>query len=567
MKSSYIRRFFYIFSEIGFFIIVCSFHGEGFSIIRINRNTMRFFNTAGPVNCQDHYCLPPLTRFDLPEILTLLSQKKYFVLHAPRQSGKTSCLLALREYLNNSGEYRSLYINVETAQAARDDVENGIRSIIVEINKRMDQSPVFTGLGVVSADLWDNTNAYSVLNIVLSRLASIDNKPLVLLIDEIDALVGDTLISVLRQIRSGYDSRPVHFPSSIILCGVRDVRDYRIHSDKDKAIITGGSAFNIKAESLRLGNFTEEETGILLLEHTKETGQVFEEGALAAVWNLTRGQPWLVNALAYEVCFKIEEGRNRSNPISESLVIKAKERLIQRRETHLDQLVDKLQEERVRRVIEPILTGEMFEKNFRPDDISYLVDLGLIIQEQGGALAIANPIYQEIIPRELSYTAQSGMALKSVWYIGEDGRIRVNDLLLSFQQFFREHSESWTDIAQYKEAAPQLLLQAFLQRIINGGGQIIREYGLGRGRTDLFILWHLPDGTYQRFVIECKMVHGSREVTISKGLVQVTKYADRCGAEEVYLLIFDRDKNKSWDEKIFTETIEHQGRMVAVFGM
>ena len=108
---------------------------------------MRFYNTAGPVRCQDHYCLPPLTRFDLPEILTLLSQKKYFVLHAPRQSGKTSCLLALREYLNNSGEYRSLYINVETAQAARDDVENGVRSIIVEIKKRMEQSPVFTGLG------------------------------------------------------------------------------------------------------------------------------------------------------------------------------------------------------------------------------------------------------------------------------------------------------------------------------------------------------------------------------------------------------------------------------------
>jgi len=87
---------------------------------------MRFFNTAGPVNCQDHYCLPPLTRFDLPEVLTLISQKKYFVLHAPRQSGKTSCMLALREYLNNSGEYRSLYVNVEAAQAAREDVENGV---------------------------------------------------------------------------------------------------------------------------------------------------------------------------------------------------------------------------------------------------------------------------------------------------------------------------------------------------------------------------------------------------------------------------------------------------------
>jgi len=528
---------------------------------------MRFFNTAGPVNCQDHYCLPPLTRFDLTEILTLINQKKYFVLHAPRQSGKTSCLLALREYLNISGDYRSLYINVEAAQAAREDVENGVRSIIVEINKRISQSPVFTGSRVIIADIWANTNAYSALNMVLSRLASIDNKPLILLIDEIDALVGDTLISVLRQIRSGYDSCPVHFPSSIILCGVRDVRDYRIHSDKDKAIITGGSAFNIKAESLRLGNFTEEETRTLLREHTKETGQRFEDEALDAVWNLTRGQPWLVNALAYETCFKIDEGKNRSSPITGSLVMEAKERLIQRRETHLDQLVDKLQEERVRRVIEPILTGEMFEQNIKPDDISYLVDLGLITQERGGALAIANPIYQEIIPRELSYTAQSGMTLKSAWYIGEDGGIRVNDLLVSFQQFFREHSESWTDIAQYKEAAPQLLLQAFLQRILNGGGQITREYGLGLGRTDLFILWQLPDGRYQRFVIECKIVYGSREATIKKGLDQVTRYADRCGAEEVYLLIFDRDKKKSWDDKIFTDTIDHQGRKVMVFGM
>lgn len=133
--------------------------------------------------------------------------------------------------------------------------------------------------------------------------------PVVVLIDEIDALVGDTLISVLRQLRSGYTERPASFPSSIILCGVRDVRDYRIHSDKDKAIITGGSAFNVKAESLRLGNFTEEETRTLLLEHTKETGQIFEEEALSSVWNLTQGQPWLVNALAYEICFKIEEGR------------------------------------------------------------------------------------------------------------------------------------------------------------------------------------------------------------------------------------------------------------------
>jgi hypothetical protein len=87
------------------------------------------------------------------------------------------------------------------------------------------------------------------------------------------------------------------------------------------------------------------------------------------------------------------------------------------------------------------------------------------------------------------------------------------------------------------------------------------------GRTDLFILWHLPDGKLQRFVIECKIVYGSREATISKGFEQVTRYADRCGAEEVYLLIFDRDKKKNWEEKIFTDSANHEGRQVTVFGM
>ncbi|MCA1917394.1 MAG: ATP-binding protein, partial [Methanospirillum hungatei] len=274
---------------------------------------MRFFNTAGPVDCEKHYCLPPLSRFNLPEILTLISQEKYFVLHAPRQSGKTSCLLACAEYFNKDGRYYALYTNVEAGQAAREDVTLAMRAILYGMLQRMEiQFPNRISSGELEQIILDN-GPFGAMTTFFTRLSNRLDKPLILMIDEIDALVGDTLISVLRQIRSGYDTRPLHFPSSIILCGVRDVRDYRIHSDKDKSIITGGSAFNIKAESLRLGNFTEDETRTLLLEHTKETGQLFEDEALASVWNLTRGQPWLVNALAYEVCFKIEEGKNRSN--------------------------------------------------------------------------------------------------------------------------------------------------------------------------------------------------------------------------------------------------------------
>ncbi len=106
-------------------------------------------------------------------------------------------------------------------------------------------------------------------------------KPIVLLIDEIDSLIGDTLISVLRQLQAGYDTRPAGFPQSIILCGVRNVQDYRIHSSREKTIITGGSAFNIRAASLRLGDFDQSEMERVYCQHTAETGQSFTQEALA----------------------------------------------------------------------------------------------------------------------------------------------------------------------------------------------------------------------------------------------------------------------------------------------
>jgi hypothetical protein len=215
-------------------------------------------------------------------------------------------------------------------------------------------------------------------------------------------VIGDTLISLLRQLRAGYPKRPHQFPHSLILCGVRDIQDYRIHSSSEKSVITGGSAFNIKAESLRLGDFIQSEVNALLLQHTAETGQIFTPEALDLVWTLSNGQPWLVNALAYRACFRTPAGRDRSQPITDEQIQAAKESLILDRVTHLDQLADKLQEPRVRRIVEAILTGEQAAEAIPSDDITYVRDLGLIKTE--GQLTIANRIYQEVIPRELTFS-------------------------------------------------------------------------------------------------------------------------------------------------------------------
>ncbi|CAK0770719.1 ATP-binding protein [Gammaproteobacteria bacterium] len=461
---------------------------------------MKFFNTAGPVNASKHYLLDPLKRIDLDNLLLLIEQEKYFVLHAPRQTGKTSCLLALVKYLNGIGHYRCCYANLEMGQAARENVAAAMPALLNEIAER--------ARGILNDD-WPATRwpallrevgAFGALNGLLTEWSAHNQRPLVLLLDEIDALVGDTLITVLRQLRGGYDKRPRQFPQTVILCGVRDVRDYRIHSSSTKEIITGGSAFNIKARSLRLGNFTRDELEELYAEHTRETGQQFTDNAVARAWELTRGQPWLVNALGYETCFESRSGRDRSRPITAEVLDEAKETLIIRRETHLDQLADKLQEAQVRRVIEPILAGEANPEMLPPDDVDYVLDLGLV-DKINGQLAIANAIYREVIPRQLTYSTTLTISQEPAWYLLGDGRLDDNALLAGFQNFFREHSEHWLRRFDYQEAGPQLLLQAFLQRIVNGGGQIEREYGLGRGRTDLMIIWKYPGGV-QKIVIE-----------------------------------------------------------------
>jgi hypothetical protein len=244
--------------------------------------TARFFNTAGPVRCNYHYCLPPLERLNLAHLMMLIEQQKYFVLHAPRQTGKTSILLALMEHLNRQGRYRCLYANVEVGQTARENVAEGMRAIMGEIVSRAEYQLQDTYLLDHWLEVLTQFGGHDALNRLLTIWADHTPQPTVLLIDEIDALVGDTLVSVLRQLRAGYDKRPAHFPQSIILCGVRDVRDYRIHSAQEKTVITGGSAFNIKSQSLRLGNFNQNEMELLYRQHTAETGQPFEPASSTA---------------------------------------------------------------------------------------------------------------------------------------------------------------------------------------------------------------------------------------------------------------------------------------------
>ena len=506
---------------------------------------MRFFNTAGPVRPDDHYAIAPLDRANVDEFLGLIRAKQYFVLHAPRQTGKTSALIALRDLLNSGevGNFRCVDVNVEVGQVARDDVARGIRAILGILTENArglgDDYP-----GGVWQDVLASMGPESALNVLLARWCRANPVPLVLLVDEIDSLVGDTLLSVLRQLRAGYPQRPEAFPQSVVLCGVRDIRDYRIRSSTGE-VIAGGSPFNVAAKSLRMGDFTEAETRALMAQHTEETGQRFTAAAQEAVWTQTCGQPWLVNALCAGACFDNKAGRDRSRSIEVDDVYAAREELILSRSTHLDQLAHKLEEERVQRVIEPMLSGGEVQHHAR--DLEYVRDLGLLAPDSPPR--IANPIYREVVPRELGYVLQSSLDIQVAWYVDDDGRLNMTKLLRAFRTFFGEHAEHWLGhLGAYREAAPQLILQSYLQRVVNGGGRIEREYGLGRGRTDLLVRWPReagqPSDLWERFVVECKVLRDSDRKslawTVEKGVKQTLGYMAQCRAEEGHLVVMDR---------------------------
>jgi hypothetical protein len=495
---------------------------------------MRFFNTEGPNRAQDHYSLPPLERWDLDEILTLIAQKKYFLLHAPRQTGKTTCLLALADVLNREGHYRAVYANLEPAQAAREDVALAMTGTIQTIAAEAAWQIGDVHAETLAREILADQAPTVALGQFLAHWCVQSSLPTVLLLDEVDALVGDTLIALLRQLRAGYPKRPTHFPQTVILCGVRDLRDYRIQASSEKAVITGGSAFNIKAESLRLGDFTAGEVRALLEQHTAETGQAFTPEALEAVWTLTQGQPWLVNALAYEACFRIQAGRDRSQPITGEQIEAAKENLILRRVTHLDQLANQLREARVRRVIEPMLAGQAMQ-DVPEEDRQYLVDLGLLRRDGSGGLVVANPIYREVLPRALAGGPQDSLPQISPTWLDANGTLNPQRLLEAFLKFWRQHGQPLLGSAPYHEIAPHLVLMAFLHRVVNGQGTLEREYAIGSGRMDLCLRYGgLTLG------MELKVWRDGEPDPLSEGLEQLDGYLAGLGLDGGWLVIFDR---------------------------
>jgi len=483
------------------------------------------FNTAGPCKADIHYMLSPLKR--LPELTRLIEDQGYFVVHAPRQTGKTTLMLTLAKQLTSSGQYAAVMLSVEVGSAFSNETGAAEEAILNEW-RHAAQFSLPTDLHPPD---WPNTAPGSQISAALRLWASHISLPLIIFVDEIDSLEDTTLISVLRQLRSGYPYRPTGFPYALVLVGVRDVRDYKVASGGSDRLNTS-SPFNVKIESLTLRNFTQAEVVELYEQHTADTGQKFATEALERAFELTGGQPWLVNAIARQVVEVVIP--NPKELVTVEHIDQAKEILIRRQDTHLDSLASLLREKRVRAVIEPMLAGQALG-DVPPDDRQFLVDLGLIVRNPAGGIAIANPIYREVLPRVLAGGPQDSLPVIQPTWLTATGELETDKLLDSFLAFWRQHGEPLLKSAPYHEIAPHLVMMAFLHRVVNGGGTLEREYAIGTKRMDLCLRYgEVTLG------IELKVWRTGRPDPLAVGLEQLDNYLAGLGQTTGWLVIFDQ---------------------------
>jgi hypothetical protein len=403
--------------------------------------------------------------------------------------------------------------------------------------------------------------AHSMLSDILRDWAALTApKPLIVLFDEVDVLAGEALISFLRQLRDGFAGRGVgRFPSSIALVGMRDLKDY-ITAAKGGIAPNPGSPFNIKADSATLSNFQKDDIARLFAQRTQENGQQITQDALKYVYEQSKGQPWIVNSLFQRATMRILD-EDSVETVTIDHIMEARKQMIEARETHLDALAYRLEDSRIRSVMETLITGEPDPFMAEGEAFRLCLDLGLVSAENGSP-AVANPIYREVIARQMTFGAQMAIPEPEWQWQKPDGTLDMDVLLREFQDFWHTNSEAWETRLNYPEAFPHLLLMAFLQRVTNGNGRIEREYAAGRGRMDLAVEYN---GSWD--IIEVKLIRQGKtfEGVQAEGKKQILRYRDNFaptpgtrarrsrdgGPADCYLVIFDRRTGKpAWKDRL-----------------
>ena len=480
----------------------------------------RFFNTSGPCNYEENYTL--FRNNLISQGIDLVKRKRYFTIWAPRQTGKSTYFRLLKTELEKI-DYKVVHINVENYKNISET--DLLRHLNNSTKKDLD-------LDFKSRD-FEN---------FAEEIKLIRDKKYVLIIDEIEGLNKDIFNQFLHTIRNLYHFREEHALKSVVFVGVSNILG---------VIQDNASPFNI-ADNLDVPYFTEEEVFELLEQHENETDQKFTNEVKAKIYEITSGQPGLVNGFAYKL---VTDNLDKAEITLEDYYKVEHWYLYEAIDKNIENIKNKAKV--YRRLMEELLFCEKtIPFNKHKESIKFLTAQGVIKKGKDGNIQFWVPLYKKVLYTFFSpdfngegryfygkYDAYYG------FYDEQTKKVDLRKLIEQFKNYVKERTfkhfmdrKADGSYERLKEAAAGYAFSTYIENyVLSMRGKTYYEADSGLGRTDMII-----NIASKEYVIEFKVY--SDGAKFNQGKQQVSYYARARNLSEAYYVVFapTRDRNKEF---------------------
>ena len=501
----------------------------------------RRFNTVGACHPDQHYVLDARER--LPQIKSLVAQSGCFWVYGSRQTGKTTTMQLWAMELAKRGKYAAMVVSAaslarEGGDKGADDDAIAEDAFLYELREAAYCLPQ-----ECQPPDWGYQVAGQRIRSALATWADACPRPLVLFMDDIDGLAERSLTRLLHQLASGFNQRSRPFPQAIALMALQDINAMSV----DSALETPGSIFHrMRTATLALQSFTLEEVANVYQKHTHATGQLFTLEAVDRAFELTHGQPWLVNAIAQYAIDQTEE------PIEPHHIETAATDLLRHQSLHhafpLDHLSVRL------RQFQPILESVLADQillNPTIQQVQAVVAVGLCRLDVAGGLVMANPLYQEVILRQLALPAIAAIGPLVPLELNVEGTVNINQVWAAWVTVWKTHGDALMQTVIYESIAPYVAVIAFFQRLTVSNGSLHATYGF-KSQSMTLTMQMIMSGQSVGMMVQVMVWADGQPDPMDRGLAQLEQRisqtsdvsAYRSASSHASLIIIDRRRDR-----------------------
>jgi AAA-like domain len=509
------------------------------------------FNTTGTCRPAQHYMADVSVK--LSQTLELVEQGEYFTINRPRQYGKTTMLRTLERVLEEAGDNIVFSITFESVGDSffenEKSLANGFLSLLQRDAKRQS-----TELERFIAETTNQVQDLKQLSDVITDMANLTDKRLILLIDEIDKSSNNELfVHFLAMLRAKYlmqdKEKTFH---SVVLAGLHDIKTLKVKM-RPEVMRSYNSPWNIAVAYRVNMNLLPHEIKPMLDDYAQAEGVTMDTQAIAdELFHYTSGYPYLTSHLCKLIAEDILPTKEVKEWVKNDVYKAFRLILKEHHNANFDSLLKHLREypDLYNMVYSMLMNGMTYPYNNYDETISLGILHGVFAEDANGKLTIHNRIYRELIAEVLvsewrtkrasihTDSFDNNSSITEYKYRLPNNGLDMKALLEGFQEFMRQNFSEKN--RKLLERDGRLIFLAYLKPIINGSGYDFKEPQISEERRlDLIITFfeHL-------YLAELKVWYG--EEAHGRGLIQLADYLERLGLDTGYLVIFDNNKKKTW---------------------